>query len=272
MTSGLQREPVRFHRIVGENSYLTTYSRCPIIIDGTVWATCEHYFEAAKFPETHHAQLMRHASTPIRATSLGRTRTETLRADWASVRVHIMRTAMRAKFVQYPCLARELLATGDRPLIRTNPEDYFWGVGHAGTGRNIAGKLLNDIRADLNTDPPWIPPDDFNSWVAFGDSTIVLLADGWARDDVNLQAHRFLVQAGSGGSFDVRETPTQYLRVYLSESEDQVLLRLPTVNRTGQADLPKILREDSFEPITWIHDLRWPRLSPQVADDSARPA
>ncbi len=44
-----------------------------------------------------------------------------------------------------------LLATGDEELIENAPNDYYWGCGADGTGLNMTGKLLMELRTELRT-------------------------------------------------------------------------------------------------------------------------
>lgn len=76
-----------------------------------------------------------------------------LRADWESVKVDFMRDIVYAKFLQNPELAEKLLATGDSELIEGNTwHDTFWGVdSKTGVGKNWLGKILMEVRANLNS-------------------------------------------------------------------------------------------------------------------------
>ena len=37
----------------------------------------------------------------------------------------------------------------NQELIEANPDDYFWGEGKDGTGKNMMGKLLMKVRTNL---------------------------------------------------------------------------------------------------------------------------
>ena len=100
-------------------------------LDGAVWPTVEHYFQAAKFPGTEHAEAIRLARTPTLAKRLGRSR------------------AVHQKFASHPDLRQLLLETGDEDLIEDAPRDYYWGRGARGTGKNRLGVILMDVRSAL---------------------------------------------------------------------------------------------------------------------------
>jgi N-glycosidase YbiA len=91
----------------------------------------------------------RKASTPHVAARLGRSRTLTLRGDWESVKVDVMRRAVRAKFEQHPDLAALLIGTGDARIVEHTRNDAFWGDAGDGSGANMLGCVLMEIRAQL---------------------------------------------------------------------------------------------------------------------------
>jgi ribA/ribD-fused uncharacterized protein len=57
--------------------------------------------------------------------------------------------AMRRKFESHPELREMLLATGDEELIEASPRDYHWGCGADGSGKNMTGRLLMQVRKEL---------------------------------------------------------------------------------------------------------------------------
>jgi ribA/ribD-fused uncharacterized protein len=60
-----------------------------------------------------------------------------------------MRTAVRAKFTQHKSLQETLLSTGDAILVEHTVNDSYWGDGGDGTGKNMLGKILVEIRDEL---------------------------------------------------------------------------------------------------------------------------
>jgi hypothetical protein len=60
-----------------------------------------------------------------------------------------MKELVRAKFTQHWDLKQKLLETGDEELIEGNTwGDTFWGVFN-GTGKNILGQILMEVRNEL---------------------------------------------------------------------------------------------------------------------------
>jgi hypothetical protein len=129
----------------------SNFSPHPIELDGAVWPTVEHYFQAAKFPGTAHAETIRQAKTPHLAKRLGRSRSQPMRLDWDDVRDDVMRRAVRRKFETHDDLRELLLATVDEELVEDAQNDYYWGRGARGTGQNRLGAILMETRSALRT-------------------------------------------------------------------------------------------------------------------------
>ena len=68
------------------------------------------------------------------------------RPDWPEVRLAVMATLLRVKFIQHPLLALVLLATRDARIIYNGPESDYW-TGENGT--NWIGRLLELTRSEL---------------------------------------------------------------------------------------------------------------------------
>ncbi len=92
---------------------------------------------------------------------MGRERERPLRPDWEAVKDDIMRTAVRAKFTQHADLQQILLGTGNQEIVEHTTNDAYWGDGGDGSGANMLGKILMEIRAELVLDV-----GDFPAWVS----------------------------------------------------------------------------------------------------------
>lgn len=95
------------------------------------------------------AKEVRRAKSPMIAARLRRSRKKKLRRDWNSSRVEVMRRALRAKFDQHDDLRTLLLSTGEAKLVEHTENDAFWGDGGDGSGQNMLGRLLMEVRAEL---------------------------------------------------------------------------------------------------------------------------
>jgi N-glycosidase YbiA len=115
-------------------------------LDGEYWPTSEHYFQAQKFPNTPHFDQIRQVKTPKDAANMGRDRSRPLRQDWEQVKDDIMRKAVLRKFETHADIRDILLATDDEEIVENAPGDYYWGCGKDGSGKNMLGLILMDVR------------------------------------------------------------------------------------------------------------------------------
>ena len=118
-------------------------------LDGRWWPTSEHYFQAQKFAGTPHVEEVRRAQSPKQAAMRGRSRARPLRADWEQMKDEVMRRGVLRKFETHADLRAMLLDTGDEEIVENAPGDYYWGCGADGSGKNMLGQILMEVRATL---------------------------------------------------------------------------------------------------------------------------
>jgi len=140
---------IYFYTPKDKNGYLSNFSQHGFKLRGEYWPTVEHYFQARKFPGTEQERRIQKARTPGEAKRLGRTRSVRIRSDWESVKDDVMREAVLKKFETHKDIRKSLLLTGDEELIEKAPRDYYWGCGADGSGKNMLGKILMEVREQL---------------------------------------------------------------------------------------------------------------------------
>jgi predicted NAD-dependent protein-ADP-ribosyltransferase YbiA (DUF1768 family) len=158
----------------------SNFSRHEVRIQGRVWQTSEHFFQAMKYSPHRPdlVDLVHQAKTPGRAAALGRDRAYPIRADWDSPinpvygvddwvvddgrglahafernKDYVMYEVVKAKFTQNDECKKTLLSTGEEPLIEDALHDPYWGWGSSKTGINRLGKLLMVVRHELQHAP-----------------------------------------------------------------------------------------------------------------------
>jgi ribA/ribD-fused uncharacterized protein len=143
---------IKFYSTADEFGEFSNFAPSPIRLKGRVWPTVEHYFQAQKFAGTDepHADVIRRAGSPMMAARMGRDRKKKLRRDWESVKVSVMREAVLAKFEQHDELRALLLSTGNARLVEHTERDDYWGDGGDGSGRNMLGQILMEVRRRLS--------------------------------------------------------------------------------------------------------------------------
>ena len=140
---------IRFYSVSGEYGFFSNFAPYPVRIGGKDWPTSEHYFQAQKFLDRHDQEAVRKIHCPVVAARMARNPKKHLRDDWDMVKDSVMREAVRAKFTQHEALREALLSTGDVRIVEHTDKDTYWGDGGDGTGANMLGKILMEIRPEL---------------------------------------------------------------------------------------------------------------------------
>ncbi len=132
-----------------EYRWLSNFWPCRIEMDGEIYPSVEHAYQAAKSLRPYERQKVREAETPGLAKRLGKTLT--IRPDWEEVKIKVMLSLVRQKFTRDPELQRKLLETGDTLLFEGNYwGDRFWGIDlKTLEGENHLGKILMRVREEL---------------------------------------------------------------------------------------------------------------------------
>jgi ribA/ribD-fused uncharacterized protein len=146
-------ETINFYSVSDDFGCFSNFAPYPIKLDGKTWPTSEHYFQAQKFEDEGHREAIRTTKSPMIAARMGRDRKKKLRRDWESVKIDIMRRAVQAKFEQHEDIRKILLDTGDARLVEHTENDDFWGDGGDGSGKNMLGRILVQMRETLRTSP-----------------------------------------------------------------------------------------------------------------------
>lgn len=143
--------PIYFYKVNEAFGCFSNFSAHPIQLDGEVWPTTEHYFQAQKFISTapEYAEQIRLEPSPMKAANMGRSRKVPLRVDWEEVKDDVMRKAVRAKIEAHDDVRQTLLSTEQEVLIEQTTKDTYWGCGTDGTGKNMLGIILMEIRSQL---------------------------------------------------------------------------------------------------------------------------
>jgi N-glycosidase YbiA len=140
------KEVIKFYRVNEEYGFMSNFAPYSIKLKGKTWSTSEHYFQAQKFAGTEYESEIRKAKTPMIAATMGRDRSKPLRKDWESVKDSIMRDAVKAKFDQHSEIKQQLIGTGDAKIVEHTSNDSYWGDGGDGSGKNMLGKILMQVR------------------------------------------------------------------------------------------------------------------------------
>lgn len=134
--------------------------------NGRLWPSTEHYYQSQKFyglqDERSKAliEAIASAKSPEEAAKLGRKAErdtpELVRPDWSTSKRAVMFAALLKKFSTHECARNELLkaSTLNLSLVESSPNDFYWGRGIDGSGDNMLGQLLMQLREELYVPPP----------------------------------------------------------------------------------------------------------------------
>lgn len=130
----------------GEHRWLSNFYPCSIIYEGQTFPNVECAYQSAKTTD----RVLR---VPFQFFTAGQAKRQgrllPMRANWAGLKVGIMKDLLDRKFQRGSSLSEQLLQTAPSILVEGNTwGDHFWGVcdGH---GKNMLGKLLMDRRTVL---------------------------------------------------------------------------------------------------------------------------
>ena len=127
----------------------------PLEINGEIWKTGEHFYQAAKFAKTglqpdeeiYHTII--NAETPGTAKRLADeyfSEENKVRSHQALRTFQAMATMLNVKFAPGTLARKRLMQTGDLELVHLSGSDFFWGQNRKGDGKNLLGKALMQMR------------------------------------------------------------------------------------------------------------------------------
>jgi N-glycosidase YbiA len=126
----------------------SNYEPSPIVLDGSSYATVEHWYQSRRPTEADERSRVAAAETPEEAKVLSHA-ARSPRSDWDRVKLGVMYRGLLAKFRQHHDLGALLLETGERG-IHENGTDAFWTIAD-GAGADWLGRLLMTVRDQLRT-------------------------------------------------------------------------------------------------------------------------
>jgi len=128
----------------GAYDFLDNSHKCEIELDGIMYKSVTHAFEASKTDDTTKREQINKQPNGSKARYVCRN-VETTEL-WENNKIRIMRALVLQKFIRYEDLRQRLLETGNAKIIFVNHwGDTFWGVTD-GDGKNHLGRMLMKVR------------------------------------------------------------------------------------------------------------------------------
>jgi ribA/ribD-fused uncharacterized protein len=160
------QEPVLFFGAdegKGEWRVFSNMFEAPFQVDSVTFPTVEHYFQwskAKQFGDGTIADKILKTPSAKSVKALGRKVKDFVKEEWDKTKDGVMRTAVKAKFVQHPDLKTKLVETGVRPIGEASARDKYWGIGTSADtskagdptkwpGKNVLGKMLSELRTEF---------------------------------------------------------------------------------------------------------------------------
>ena len=146
---------IRFYRsnVKPYGAFSNLYRR-PIELDGRIYPTAEHAYQAAKARKAEVRDWILAAPSPalLAMAAHGLYRWDIV-TNWSQIKFERMRTVLRAKFSQHPDLRDLLISTRQARLVESgtvnNAVNRLWGEVN-GRGQNMLGVLLMELRDELS--------------------------------------------------------------------------------------------------------------------------
>jgi GTP cyclohydrolase II len=128
----------------------SNFSQHAVYLQGKIWRTTEHFYQAQKFTDQELQERIRTAASPMLAKEIAsQLEVKYLQEDWYNKKEQAMWQAITAKFTQHPELKELLLSTEQRNIIEHTNNDSYWGDAEDGSGLNRLGELLMLLRSQL---------------------------------------------------------------------------------------------------------------------------
>lgn len=129
---------------------LNNFSANAVEINGALYPTSEHAYQAAKCTDPVGKEEVRKAKSPLLAKEVSNVKYKSAKdPDWDNKKLTVMESILRAKLDQHKEVFDALVKSGNEDIAEDSPIDSFWGRGKDGNGENQLGKLWMKIRSEL---------------------------------------------------------------------------------------------------------------------------
>ncbi len=134
-----------------EGSYycFSNWSAHAVKYNNTLYPTSEHAYHCQRFKDPKIVKSILKSKSPYLAKLIVQANKDKQLSDWNSIKRAIMKDILREKLKQHKEIREVLLKTGQKEIVENSREDYFWGVGKDGTGKNELGKIWIELRKEF---------------------------------------------------------------------------------------------------------------------------
>lgn len=130
----------------------------PIVFDGKTWTSSEALYQACKFENKEHQELVREASNGYMSKQVAKDLP--VREGWLDMRVEVMFSVLLLKASQHASVLSLLRETQDVQIVEKSLRDSFWGAQPVDftaslSGDNKLGKLWMAVRRCIEDNDFW---------------------------------------------------------------------------------------------------------------------
>lgn len=155
------KNSVTFAKVSGPYGRLSNMaSNLSLLVNDNYIPSTEALYQACKYPLFPNIQQMiLTQKSPMLAKKCSKKYEGYVRQDWDKIKFQVMRWCLRLKLLQnWEVFSEILLRSGDLPIVEYSSKDSLWGAipdGHGNLeGVNALGRLLMELRAEINLDCP----------------------------------------------------------------------------------------------------------------------
>lgn len=134
----------------GEHRWLSNFAYSPVELNGRIFPTVEHAYQAAKTQDDYSRwkfQVIPSDQANV-AKKMGQ-EVKIATPNWDVARLDVMLDLVRKKF-KIKEYRQMLISTGSATLVEGNTwGDQFWGVSR-GRGENHLGRIIMRVRKEIN--------------------------------------------------------------------------------------------------------------------------
>jgi ribA/ribD-fused uncharacterized protein len=120
-------------------------------MEGIIYKSVEHYMQAKRYEniDEEHRKMIIEAESTKKAKELGNDKSKPQKKDWHTEKLNVVYDALLKKFTISEVLKDTLLKTDGKYICNFSETDRAWGDPGDGTGKNLLGKLLMEVREKI---------------------------------------------------------------------------------------------------------------------------
>jgi ribA/ribD-fused uncharacterized protein len=138
--------PIKFKG--GGYNVFSNFAAFKVIYNNEEWMTSEHAYHASKFLDKDIQTKIQQTPSAYEAKMLAQEYQKEVRSDWKDINLSIMKDIIVQKVKQHPYVQKKLLSSFGTPIVE-GTDDEFWGQGKNGEGKNMFGKMWEEVRREL---------------------------------------------------------------------------------------------------------------------------